>query len=238
MAKRVRVQEPAKKPTKDDNNGIPTMIEGKPVSNYRQVRLAIEKGGPDLGMKHGLHLGLPESQVRAYVKELVGIIAAQAAKKGSGPQTAPAAKARPVAAYEPDWRFADRDAATRHMLAVVRRNHMTEMCFHILEEGGRFALVPISFKPEGPPPQFEEGDIVMDTTIADSRAEIIGAGPWQSMVKYYDSRGARPAGAEQCIQNYYLHKIGSRKDAAFKNLSLPKKAKAGKSKAKPNVKRK
>lgn len=181
---------------------VPASIDGKPVSNYRQVRLAIEAAGPDAGFAHGLHLGLPHSQVKAYVKELVVLIE----KAKNKPPKGNSAKApKPVSEFEPHFRFDSHDAATKAALSQARRCGLAEAHFHILTENEKFAIAPIHFRTQGQPPVFERGDIVMDTIIADSRAIIQEAGPQQCVVKYDD-----PKRGEQIIPNVYLYKIGDK----------------------------
>jgi hypothetical protein len=86
------------------------------------------------------------------------------------------------------------------MIDLARRTVASERAYHVLEENGKFAIAPASYKPEGPIPQFKRGMTVMDTVIPDSRAIVKEAGPEQSVVKYEDGR-------EQTIPNVYLIEV-------------------------------
>ena len=102
--------------------------------------------------------------------------------------------------YSPHYRYGTREAAVRAMIDLARRTVANERAYHVLEEGGKFAVAPASYKPEGPIPQFKRGMTVMDTVIPDSRAIVVEAGPQQSVVKYEDGR-------EQTIPNVYLYEV-------------------------------
>lgn len=206
----------AKKPTASGTPAFPPNYM-KPLteySPYAQHRVLLEKFGTDEAgqakvLKHGTEvLGLPVTQVKTYIKEKLNAIKRDAEKKlglhPSTPQLAKVARGE----YEPDFKFKTREAAKTAMLAVVRRNKMSESCFHVLSEDGQFAFVPAHIRPAGKPAPLKDGDIVMDTTIADSRAEVIGGGPEQSVVRYLTERKYAPQ--EQCVSNYYLHKVGTK----------------------------
>jgi hypothetical protein len=203
---------------------VPKQIEGKPVSNYRGVRLAIEAGGPEVGLAHGLALGLPHSQVKAYVKELIVLI--EKAKNKPAKGTAPKASAKANGEFAPHFRYTSRDQATKAAIAQARRCGLAEAHFHVLEEGTKFAIAPIHHANRGKVPQFEKGDTVMDTIIADSRAVILETGPQQCVVKYEDAKRG-----EQAIPNVYLYKIDSKPAVAPKAVK-PAVKKTAKAKAK------
>lgn len=194
---------PADAPKPKLCKAVPKDIDGKPVSNYRGVRLAIEAEGADAGLAHGLALGLPLSQVKAYVKELLVIIEKSKNKPPKGEKKSTAdTPARP---WEPDFRYTSYDKAWSFAVHQARRCGFAETHFHILSENGKFAVAPISYKTPGEVPQFEVGDRVMDTIIKDSRGTIVGAGPVQSEVQYDDK--TRFGGKVQCVPNVYLYKL-------------------------------
>jgi hypothetical protein len=189
----------------------------KPITPYRAVRLAIEAGGPDAGMKKGLALGLPPSQVKAYVKELIVLIErAKRKEAGLEPLVIPKEKS---GVFEPHFNYPTREAAQKAALAKARHIGAQAACFHILAEGGKFAIAPVSYRNPAAPPEFKKGDTVMDTVIADSRGTIIEAGPQQSVVRYDNEKRS-----DQTISNYFLYKV------AAKEAPTKKPAKKGKTK--------
>lgn len=206
---------------------VPKQIDGKPVSNYRGVRLAIEAEGPEAGLAHGLALGLPLSQVKAYVKELVAIIEKAKNKPPKGEKKVTVAERAP---YEPQFRFESREKAWSHAVSQARRCGFSEANFHILEEGGKFAVAPISYKPPGEVPTFEKGDTVMDTIIKDSRAKVIEAGPEVCVVEYESKKLYT---TPQTIPNVYLYKVSDLEAANAKPAK-----KAGAAGRRPDAKKK
>ena len=214
---------PAKKPTASGSAAFLPKYD-QPLASYSayaQHRILLEKFGTDEAgqakvLKHGTEvLGLPESQVKTYIREKLLAIKRDAEKElglhPSKPQMEKAARGE----YEPHFKHGSKDAARSALLAIVRRNGMTDACFHILNEGGKFAVVPAHVRPAGKPPQFEKGDIVMDTTIADSRAKVLEAGPEASHIEYLTERKYAPK--DPTVSNYYLHKIATAKTAKAAN---------------------
>jgi hypothetical protein len=135
-----------------------------------------------------------------------------------------------------EFKYASREDAKKVMLAKVRQNKMTEAAFHVLSENGKFAIVPAHIRPLGKPAPLSTGDIVMDTTIADSRAEVIEGGKEQSTIRFLSDR--HYGSKEMNVSNYYLHKIGDKKiKAAVIAEVAEQKAKAAKKEPSAAVKK-
>lgn len=218
-------------------------------SAYAQHRILLEKFGTDAAgqakvLKHGVDvLGLPESQVKTYIREKLNAIKRDEQKAlGLHPTTPQLEKAK-RGDFEPDFKHKTRDAAKSHILAIVRRSGAHDSAFHILSEDGMYAVVPAHVKPDGKPTPLKKGDVVMDTTMKDSRAEVIEGGAEQSTVRYLTERSYLPKEAH--ISNYYLYKLGAKeaaeaKAAASKPLkaAVEKLATAGKiARQKPEAKK-
>lgn len=228
---------PAKKPTASASAALLPKYDQplESYSAYAQHRILLEKHGTDEAgqakvFKHGTAvLGLPESQVKTYIREKINAIARDMQKAAglhpSKPQLEKA-KTEPDA-FEPHFRYTTKDAAMKAMMARARQVGVLERAFHIISEGGKFAFVPAHVRPHGKPPTFEKGDIVMDTGVKDSRAVIKEAGPEQSTIVYETERKYAPK--EQTISNFYLVKVAAAKaPAAAKKASKPAAKKAAK----------
>ena len=107
--------------------------------------------------------------------------------------------------YHPDFKYTTRQQADRHHETLCTRSGLRPHAFHVLEDGGMFAVVPAHYKPGGPVPTFERGDIVYDAMIANSKAKVIEAGPEQTLVRYVTERKTGPR--EECVINRYLVKL-------------------------------
>ena len=184
---------------------VPKLWKDKPIKAYRAVRCALEAEGEVAAISHGLHIGLPRAQAKAYVKELLILIPKEketAAAKAAGKKPERVVvKREKLNDWEPHFRFPSRSAAERAAHQIARRNGIAQANFHILEENGKFAIAPIHYKPKHAPPVLQEGDEVMDTIIPNSRGIVVGAGPEVSTVRYHDD------GAERHIPNYYLYRM-------------------------------
>lgn len=97
------------------------------------------------------------------------------------------------------FRFNTYEAAAKQANIQARRCGMSTLAFHILSEGGKFAIAPAHVRPKSAPPQFKKGDEVYDLIIHDSRGRIKEAGPEQSLVSYYHKQRG-----EQIVPNCYL----------------------------------
>ena len=220
-------------------------------SPYAQHRILLEKWGTDEAgqakvMKYGTEvLGLPAPQVKTYIREKLQAILRDDQKKAGLHPTKPQLEAKSFH-FEPEFKFKTRADAIRRLQSICKTSHTTERAYHIVSEGGKFAVVPAHIMPAGKPPQFKKGDIVMDTIIGDSRAKVIDSGPEQSIVEYLSERKYAPK--EQCVSNYYLVKLDSaalkafaeeekQREAAKKTEPAPaKKAAPKKKKAAPQQK--
>lgn len=107
--------------------------------------------------------------------------------------------------YEPAFKYTTRERADAEHESLCERNGLRPHAFHVLEDEGKFAIAPVNYKPGGPAPQFEVGDIVYDALIINSKAKVINAGPEQSVVRYVKDRPSRPR--EDCIINRFLVKL-------------------------------
>lgn len=116
--------------------------------------------------------------------------------------------------YEPHFRFTSRAAADKAHEATCTRNGLRPHALHVIEDQGRFAVVPAMYKPGGPVPTFEKGDIVYDLLIANSKARVVDPGPEQTVVKYLSppAKGfTRPD--VDCVINRFLIKVTEAKKA-------------------------
>lgn len=99
--------------------------------------------------------------------------------------------------------------ANKDLTGICERAGLRPHAFHIIENDGKFAVVPISTRNDKPIPQFEKGDVVYDCYSSTSKARIIQAGPEQSMIRYDKESTAkgmtRPR--ECAIPNRYLIKL-------------------------------
>jgi hypothetical protein len=107
--------------------------------------------------------------------------------------------------FHPLFKHTTREKADKEHEALCERNGIRPHAFHVIEDKGRFAVVPANYKPGGPVPTFKVGDIVYDALIANSKAKVIEAGPEQSMVRYAEERPNRPR--EECVINRFLVKL-------------------------------
>jgi hypothetical protein len=109
--------------------------------------------------------------------------------------------------YEPHFRFNSRAAADKAHEATCTRNGLRPHAMHVLEQDGKFAVVPALYKPGGPVPTFEKGDIVFDILIANSKAKVIDPGPEQTVVKYMTPAAKGMTRPDQdCVINRFLVK--------------------------------
>lgn len=135
------------------------------------------------------------------------------AKKAKGEKSDKPAKAsRKPGEFDPEavhFRHTTRAAAQAHIDQVCKRNGLRSHAYHVLENEGKFAVVPVTYRPIGPVPQFKKGDIVYDTYISNSRAKVIEPGPEQTLIKY-DKESTLPGRVrprESCELNRFLIKL-------------------------------
>lgn len=135
------------------------------------------------------------------------------AKKAKGEKAAKVAKPGKRSSgdetYEANFKYLSRHHAESNLTHICERSGLRPHAFHVLENEGKFAVVPISYRPIGPVPQFEKGDVVFDVYVANSKARVIEPGPEQTMIKY-DKESTIPGHArprEDCVLNRYLVKL-------------------------------
>lgn len=181
-------------------------------------------GTYDVALAKGLELGVKEGTVRSWClgwdrskvparpakappKKGAGKAPAPGKEKRTGDKTSPAPKRAqgPPLEFLPHFKHKTRDAAGEHIAAVCKNNGVRASAFHILEEQGRYAVVPAHHKAPSPPPLFKKGDVVFDAYIPNGMATVTGPGAEQTEIKY---KHPRPAGqTTNCVSNYYLHKL-------------------------------
>lgn len=105
------------------------------------------------------------------------------------------------------FRYLSRYHAESNLKDIAERSGLRPHAFHILENEGKFAVVPITYRPIGPVPQFEKGDVVFDVFIANSKAKVINPGPEQTEVRYDKERTSPARPREECVLNRYLVKL-------------------------------
>ena len=120
--------------------------------------------------------------------------------------------------FHPEFKHTSRAAADKAHEKLCTRAGLRAHAFHVIEDEGRFAVVPATYKPGGPVPQFSNGDTVYDALIANSKAKVIGAGPEQTMVRYVKERPNRPR--EECVINRFLVKLPDEKPAKLTKKEL------------------
>ena len=177
-------------------------------------------GTYEQALAKGLELGVKEGTVRSWCRTWDKKKVPETPKKERAPKGAPPAKGKqtrerlseapkraegPPAQFLPHFKHGTRDAAVAHIAAISKRNGLRADAFHVLEEQGKFAVVPAHHKPPAPPPLFKKGDVVFDAYIPNGMATVTGPGPEQTEIKF---KHPRPSGqTTDCVSNYYLHKL-------------------------------
>ena len=124
--------------------------------------------------------------------------------------------------FHPLFKYTSRDKADKEHEAMCNRNGIRAHAFHVIENEGRFAVVPANYQPGGPVPTFKVGDIVYDALIANSKAKVIEAGPEQTLIRYAIDKPSRPR--EDAVINRFLVKLPD-VEAKASNKKLQKAAK-------------
>lgn len=146
-------------------------------------------------------LGIKEGTVKSWSSMwLKGTTKPERKEKADKP-----AKVAPDKGFHPDFKYTTRAQADRHHEALCTRSGLRPHAFHVIEDQGMFAVVPAHYKPGGPLPTFNVGDIVYDAIISNSKAKVIEAGPEQTVVRYVDAGKSGPR--EECVINRYLVKL-------------------------------
>lgn len=114
--------------------------------------------------------------------------------------------------FHPEFKYTSRERADQRHEALCTSSGLRPHAFHVLEDDGRFAVVPANYKPPGPPPVFNAGDIVYDAFIANTKAKVLQSGPEQTVIRYSKDRPNRPR--EDCVINRFLVKLPDREAKA------------------------
>ncbi len=200
------------------------MKEPKAGSRKADVFKAMKSGGYSAGLAKGIELGLQETTVRSWAPAW-GVQAPrkEGAPKGerkvpSAPRTAPAIVGPRT--FSPFYKYPSEGAATRAVGALCKRAGCEPGAYHIIEQGGLFAIAPVHYQPKGPAPAFKVGDYVTDVITPGVVSRVIVTGQLTCTIASADD-------AERVVSSYYLRK-------ATKPAPKPK----GKAKAtKPSNKR-
>lgn len=176
-------------------------------------------GGGDKGLtkatERAKKLGLAGGTIKSWASGWLKGQTKPKAKEGDGPAKegkAPTLKAisKKDEEYHPLFKWNSRERADREHEALCTRAGLRPHAFHVIENDGKFAVAPANYKPGGPPPTFEVGDIVYDALIANSKAKVISAGSEQCVVRYVKERKTGPR--EDCVINRFLVKLPDTKE--------------------------
>lgn len=184
----------------------------KPGSRKGEVHRIFDQKGVEEAMKYGVAKGLKEGTIKSWIGVWSG---GKVRVKLNGATTSvKQASVPPVVndIFASLFTHASRAAAEKAREGICKRAGTSAKAYHILEQSGKFAVVPAHYKPGGPIPQFQDGDWVMDTIVPNSLGQVKGAGPEQSMVKYQKPRHGF-ASDLVCIPNVYLYKVEAPKPA-------------------------
>lgn len=200
MAKKVKTAKAEKKSVEYAN-------PYKEGSRKRQIYDEfMESGGGEDGLKAAYKLartlGIKDGTVKSWSGGwLKGVLRPEPKEKAAKPEKEQEKRGE----FHPWFKYTSREAADRRHESLCTSSGLRPHCFHVIEQDGRFAVVPATYKPPGPPPVFKEGDIVYDAFIANTKAKVIGAGPEQTLIRYVKERPKGPR--EECVINRFLVKI-------------------------------
>lgn len=185
-------------------------------------------GGGEVGLKAahkhaakkdvGIKPGTVKSWASGWLKGMVKPAKKEKAAKADGDNV----RLDKNGSFHPLFKFTSRAKADAEHEALCNRNGIRPHAFHVIENDGRFAVVPANYQPGGPPPKFEVGDIVYDALISNSKAKVISAGSEQCVVRYVKERPTGPR--EECVLNRFLLKLPDEKEKPS-NKKLQKAAK-------------
>jgi hypothetical protein len=202
------------KPKHDKNNPYK---EGSRKAEIYDVFLDSEDSAAGLknAYKRAEKLGIKAGTVKSWSSMwLRGEV--KPGKKEKAPGDKPDTVTLKDGAFHPMFKYTSREKADKEHEALCTRNGIRPHAFHVIEDDGRFAVVPSHYQPGGPVPTFKAGDIVYDALIANSKAKVIEPGPEQTMVRYVVDRPSRPR--EDCVINRFLVKLPDDLTKAEKKL--------------------
>jgi hypothetical protein len=204
----------------------PNVYKGhKAGSRKGEVHRVFDQKGADEAMKYGVDKGLKPGTIKSWmgywsggrIKVKVPKVETNGAKVHEQPKPKASAADEYLASL---LVHATRAKAESVREGIAKRAGTDVKAFHILEQDGKFGVVPAHYKKGGPIPKFEDGDYVMDTIVPNSLARVVGAGPEQSVIKFVKPRPGWTRDTD-CVPNTYLYKVDAPKVEA-----KPKKAKA------------
>lgn len=176
----------------------------KEGSRKREIyQVFLDNGGGETGLKkagaRAKKLGIKDGTVRSWSG---GWLKGELKPAKKEKEAAPVNKRDE---FHPSFKFASREKADREHELLCTRTGLRPHAFHVIEDDGRFAVVPAQYKPNGPVPTFAKGDIVYDAFIANTKAKVIEPGPEQTLIRYVKDRGKGPR--EECVINRFLVKV-------------------------------
>jgi hypothetical protein len=193
MAKKAKEKAPAPNPYKEGSR--------KAAIYDAFIEAGGGEGGLKVAYKRAEKLGIKAGTVKSWASGwLKGVLRPE--KKET---TATKPKVVHDKGYHPDFKYTSRAMADKQHEALCTRAGLRAHAFHVIEDDGRFAVAPAHYKPGGPVPTFERGDIVYDAVIANSKAKVLEAGPEQTLVRYVKERKTGPR--EECVINRFLIKL-------------------------------
>jgi hypothetical protein len=101
--------------------------------------------------------------------------------------------------------YKTREHAQQQLIANARRSGITTRALTVLEQDGRFAIVP-AWRKGMPIPQFQKGEIVFGLYMCDSEAKVVEPGKEQSIIRFVKESTVKARPKEMCVPNYHLWK--------------------------------
>ncbi len=203
-----------------------TKVTTKPSNPYKEgsrkaeiYDVFTEAGGGDAGLKaaykRAAKVGIKDGTVKSWSSMwLKG--ETKPSSKAPDPDKVKATTPKRDVGFHSEFKHTSRAAADKAHEKLCTRAGLRAHAFHVIEDDGRFAVVPATYKPGGPVPTFSKGDTVYDALIANSKAKVIDAGPEQTMVRYVEERPNRPR--EECVINRFLVKLPDEEKPSNKKL--------------------
>lgn len=195
-------------------------------SRKADVYAVFIKSGLEAAIAKAVSLELKANTVKAWASSWGGGTKRVSKDGKPAPDKAPAV---PMSPNHIHFDIPTRARAVVHLQGIMRRTGMAEAAFHILEQDGKFGVVPIHLDPNAKVPTFQVGDWVCDTIIPDTLGKIVAAGPQQCTVRYEKPRPGYMTN-ETHIPNVYLVKVpapaivpGKKKRAAIVEEKKPAK---------------
>lgn len=184
----------------------------KEGSRKREIyQIFLDAGGGEKGLaaahKHAAKksVGIKAGTVKSWSSMWLKGAVKPGSTKAKADKPTKVERAEPVKGFHPEFKYTSRQRADKAHEALCTSAGLRAHAFHVIEDDGRFAVVPATYKPGGPMPSFNVGDVVYDALIVNSKAKVIEAGPEQSIIRYVKERPKGPR--EECVINRYLVKL-------------------------------